>query len=77
VDVGIKGDVLTGFVAPLLGTDSRLLQITIRVEFKGLPVGITSGEVLFESPRTVEAKAGSFKDWFAPFDVHVFRFTAH
>jgi hypothetical protein len=48
--------------------------VTAQVEFKGLPAGITSGDVLFESPRTVEAKAGSFKDWFAPFEVHVYRF---
>lgn len=48
--------------------------VTAQVEFKGLPAGITSGDVLFESPRTIEAKAGSFKDWFAPFDVHVYRF---
>lgn len=45
-----------------------------RVEFTGLPTGITQGEVLFESPRLVEAKAGTFTDWFAPFEVHVYRF---
>jgi hypothetical protein len=30
--------------------------------------------VLFESPRTVTLKDGSWTDWFAPFDVHVYRF---
>jgi hypothetical protein len=47
---------------------------TAQVEFTGLPAGITKGEVMFESPRTVEAKAGKFTDWFAPFEVHVYRF---
>jgi hypothetical protein len=45
-----------------------------RVEFTGLPAGMTQGEVLFESPRRIEAKAGAFTDWFAPFEVHVYRF---
>jgi hypothetical protein len=47
---------------------------TIQVEFSGLPTSATEGEVLFESPRTVRAKDGKFTDWFAPFDVHVYRF---
>jgi hypothetical protein len=29
---------------------------------------------MFESPRRVQAKDGSFTDWFAPFEVHVYRF---
>jgi hypothetical protein len=44
------------------------------VEFTGLPVAIAKGEVLFESPRVVAVKEGRFSDWFAPFDVHVYRF---
>jgi hypothetical protein len=47
---------------------------TVKAEFAGLPATAAKGEVLFESPRTVEAKAGAFADWFAPFDVHVYRF---
>ena len=47
---------------------------TIRAEFSGLPTSATQGEVLFESPRTVQARDGMFPDWFAPFDVHVYRF---
>jgi hypothetical protein len=45
-----------------------------RVEFTGLPATAGHGDVLFEAPRTVEAKAGAFSDWFAPFEVHVYRF---
>jgi hypothetical protein len=29
---------------------------------------------MFESPRRVRAEAGTLVDWFAPFDVHVYRF---
>ena len=32
------------------------------------------GDVLFESPRKVTAKDGEFSDWFAPYDVHVYKF---
>lgn len=42
--------------------------------FTGLPQGIHSGRVLFESPRRVIVHKGSFTDWFAPHDVHVYRF---
>ncbi len=42
--------------------------------FSGIPVSAGQGEVLFESPRTVQVKAGKFTDWFAPFEVHVYRF---
>ncbi len=44
------------------------------VEFGGLPHTISKGEVMFEAPRTVEARTGKFTDWFAPFEVHVYRF---
>jgi hypothetical protein len=47
---------------------------TTQATFSGLPETVTGGEVLFESPRKVEIKAGKFTDWFAPFDVHVYRF---
>ena len=48
---------------------------TIRVCFSGLPGAIHGeGTVVFEEPRQVEVKHGSFTDWFAPYDVHVYRF---
>ena len=47
---------------------------TKEATFTGLPTEITEGEVMFESPRRVEAKDGAVADWFAPFDVHVYRF---
>jgi hypothetical protein len=46
---------------------------TIQVRFAGLPPSCNTGRVLFEEPRQVEVKDGSFTDWFAPFDVHVYR----
>ena len=47
---------------------------TVKVQFSGLPKGVGEGEVLYEAPRTVSAESGSFTDWFAPHDVHVYRF---
>jgi hypothetical protein len=47
---------------------------TVEARFTGLPRELNDGEVLFESPRHVAAKDGAFKDWFGPFDVHVYRF---
>jgi len=47
---------------------------TIQAKFMGLPANLTTADVLYESPRTIEAKNGIFTDWFAPFDVHVYRF---
>jgi len=46
---------------------------TAQVTFKGLPAGVTGGDVLYESPRKVEVKNGQFTDWFGPEDVHVYR----
>jgi hypothetical protein len=61
-----------------------------RVRFTGLPPGVASGEALFEyeqrplpppiTPghqvfRQVAVDGGSFSDWFAVHDVHVYRFT--
>ena len=50
---------------------------TVEVEFTGLPPELsnTEGEVLFEEPRKVQATAGRLKDWFAPYEVHVYRFS--
>lgn len=47
---------------------------TVEVEFSGLPEWVGRGQVMYESPRTVQAKEGRFTDWFAPFDVHVYCF---
>ena len=47
---------------------------TIQVRFSGLPKSCAVGQVMSEEPRQVEAKEGSFTDWFAPYDVHVYRF---
>ena len=38
------------------------------------PAGIGTGDVMFEEPRQVQVKDGGFRDWFGPFDVHVYRF---
>jgi hypothetical protein len=46
---------------------------TVEVEFTGLPATATGGEVMFEEPRKVEVEKGTFTDWFAPFEVHVYR----
>ena len=48
---------------------------TTNVTFSGLPTLAGTGEVLYESSRTVTAQNGQFTDSFAPFDVHVYRFT--
>lgn len=48
---------------------------TANVTFSGLPAWAVNGEVLYESPRTVTAQNGQFTDTFAPFDVHVYRFS--
>lgn len=47
---------------------------TVQVQFSGLPAGIQSGEVLYEEPRKLAVSGGQFSDWFAPHDVHVYRF---
>jgi hypothetical protein len=48
---------------------------TVNVSFRGLPAWVSMGEVLYESPRTVMVQGGEFTDAFAPFDVHVYRFS--
>jgi hypothetical protein len=47
---------------------------TLNVEFTNLPFADGLGEVMYESPRTVEAAHGRFTDWFGPFEVHVYHF---
>lgn len=47
----------------------------VNVTFSGLPVWAATGEVLYESPRTVTAQNGQFTDTFAQWDVHVYRFS--
>jgi len=47
---------------------------TQQVEFTGLPTGAGEGVVLFEEPRKVTTQNGTLKDWFAPWDVHVYKF---
>jgi hypothetical protein len=48
--------------------------VTTNVTFTGLPASVGVADVLYESPRIVTANNGQFSDWFAPFDVHVYRF---
>jgi len=47
---------------------------TATVTFSGLPAWAAAGEVLYES-RVVTVANGQFTDTFAPFDVHVYRFS--
>lgn len=47
---------------------------TREIEFRGLPQDVTVGEVLYEAPRRVQASDGVLKDWFAPWEVHVYKF---
>ena len=49
-------------------------ESTVQVEFTGLPVTAKKCEVLFEYSRSVTVKDGKFTDWFAPYEVHVYRF---
>ncbi|MCL5281668.1 MAG: hypothetical protein M1376_17360 [Planctomycetes bacterium] len=77
--VKVEGAKDVEFCIREVGNDLYLLACkregqTLEVKFTGLPAWAASGEVLYESPRQVQAKAGQFTDWFAPFDVHVYRF---
>ena len=47
---------------------------TVQVTFSGLPPNLVDGDVLFEAPRHVKATEGKLTDWFAPHDIHVYRF---
>lgn len=49
-------------------------QKTTEVKFSGLPGDVANGDVLYESPRKVTANSGTFTDWFAPYEVHVYKF---
>ena len=49
-------------------------QTTVEVAFRGLPETVNRGELLYEEPRTVAVKQGSFSDWFGPNEVHAYRF---
>jgi hypothetical protein len=49
-------------------------RLSAEVEFVGLPAGLTTGEVLREEPRVVEARDGRFGDWFGPSEAYVYRF---
>jgi hypothetical protein len=53
----------------------REAEIPSRFQFSGLPADVIDGEVLFEPPRRVKAANGTFTDWFAGNDVHVYRLT--
>jgi hypothetical protein len=48
-------------------------NVTRQVTFSGLPAANSEAEVMFEPPRTVAVANGSLADWFAPFEVHVYR----
>jgi hypothetical protein len=68
------------FVTRQVGDDLFVLACkregeTVQAKFTGLPAQFTRGEVMYESPRAVEAEAGGFSDWFGPFEVHVYRFS--
>jgi hypothetical protein len=53
---------------------NRQSAVTTNVVFTGLPATAGLGELLYESPRTVTATNGMFSDWFAPNEVHAYRF---
>ncbi len=46
---------------------------TEQVRFSGLPASSAEAEVLYEEPRKVQVKDGVLTDWFAPYEVHVYR----
>jgi hypothetical protein len=56
----------------------RRSGVTSEVGFAGLPTSVRGGQVLFEYAngefRSVAVSDGSFRDWFAPHDAHVYRF---
>ena len=78
--VKVKGDGIE-FCVREVGSEIFLLACkregaTIKAEFSGLPNNASEAKVLFEEPLTVEIKSGQFTVWFAPFEVHVYRFTS-
>ena len=65
----------TGTLTWQNATGDLAMQKFQRAVPTGLPADCTTGSVIFEEPRTVEAKDGSFTDWFGPNEVHVYKFT--
>jgi hypothetical protein len=47
---------------------------TVKVTFRGLPVDVSTGDLLYEAPRKVTVSNGVFSDWFGPNEVHAYRF---
>ena len=43
------------------------------MNFVSIPPVDANAEVMFESPRKVSVEDGKLKDFFAPFEVHVYR----
>ena len=50
------------------GEQARFIRETYNIPH------VSTGDLLYESPRKVKAEAGSFSDWFGPNEVHVYRF---
>jgi len=78
--VRVKGADDVEFCVREVGSDIYILACkregqTVEVEFSSLPDWAGKGQVMYESPRTVQAQSGKFSDWFAAFDVHVYRFS--
>jgi hypothetical protein len=48
-------------------------QTMLQVNFVSIPPVDATAEVMFESPRKVTVEDGKIKDYFAPFEVHVYR----
>jgi hypothetical protein len=46
---------------------------TLQVNFVSIPPVDSVADVMFESPRKVSVEDGKIKDFFAPFEVHVYR----
>lgn len=47
---------------------------TVRARFSGVPAVNQETQVLYEEPRAATLVNGSFTDWFAPNEAHVYRF---
>jgi hypothetical protein len=82
LDVKLDGAGAAGIDFCTRETDTEIFLIaarrdreTAQVKFTGLvSLPDQTTELLFEEPRKVELKSGAFTDWFAPFEVHVYRF---
>jgi hypothetical protein len=67
------------FITRQVGSEIFLLAArregeTGKVAFSGLPVEDATYQLLYEEPRNVTIKDGAFEEWFAPNEVHVYRF---